>query len=196
MGHGKDTQRLIGALQVVGGALELVYGGGVGLGGGGGYLIGSGIDNLGGNIHGSAAAGHRNRGFLADLQGSFTGHGPSSEGNWGGALGGLIGGRAGSALGVGGGSGGGFGGDGGGLGGLGRLLGGGGQQQQSQPSAALGIPQTRIDAAQPLSFETPPVGSMARTPFTDVYGSRYNAPTTGTISPLEQQNLAMILRSL
>ena len=85
----KDTQRTIGALQLVGGAAAVAYGSEYGGGRGGGYLIGSGIDNLSGSAKGSAAENHRNAGFKSDLIGSFTGTGPSNYGRLGGLAGGL-----------------------------------------------------------------------------------------------------------
>lgn len=95
MGHGKDTQRFVGSLQVVGGILDAVYGGGYGGTGGGTYLIGSGIKNLSGSSSGTAAEGHRNKGFLTDLglslgaQGAAYGAGQLGGGGGGGLLGNL-----------------------------------------------------------------------------------------------------------
>lgn len=131
----------MGALQVIGGAVEMIYGGGYGGGGGGGYLIGSGIENLQGKKEGSF---NQPGGFGADLLGSFGLGGYDKHrskagmigGSVGGALGGLSGGGSGGGKSGGllraiqGGAGGNYG---GGLlsggsqgGGLGSLLGGGG----------------------------------------------------------------------
>lgn len=93
----KDVQRLIGALQVVGGAVEAFYGGGSG----GGYLIGSGVENLSGSKKGSAHV-LTGRNFLGDVEGMATGSGPSQGGRIGGTIGGLAGGY--SGMGSGGGS--------------------------------------------------------------------------------------------
>lgn len=106
----------MGALQVIGGAVEMIYGGGYGGGGGGGYLIGSGIDNLSGKKEGSF---NQPGGFGADLLGSLGLGGldrhESASGRKGAALGGLLGGLGGG------------GGGGGSKGGGGSILTGGSQ---------------------------------------------------------------------
>lgn len=197
IGHGRDTQRLVGALQLVGGALEVIYGGGYGLGGGGGYLIGSGVQNLSGDIHGSAAAGHRNQGFLADLQGSFTGTGPSTPGRYGGAagalLGGTVAGEAGTAPSS---QGGGLGsGDifktssmqgllgGGGGGGLGGLLGGGGGGGGGMLGGLGGLMGGGGQRAAAASSPPPPMLPTTETPPTIPGPTPYDDPRAQSSAP-------------
>lgn len=127
-----DTQRTIGALQVVGGALSAFYGGGAGQGGGL-YLIGSGIDNLSGDKHGTGYV-QGSDSFLKDLGGYGAG-----------ALGGL------GVFGSGGvGSGGGL------LGSLGGMLGmGKGGSSSTPPPASVPNAQTAPPIPGPSPYDEP-----------------------------------------
>ena len=162
-----DKQRTIGALQVVGGIVDAVYGGGYGGTGGGLYLIGSGARNLAGSKSGTYNQG--GRGFLTDLgaslgaQGASYGAGQLGGSGGGGGITSLLGGQ----------------GQGGGLGGM---LGGGGQQQArpAQPPPPIQSPPTQLQSPLLTPNMTPATPALAA--------------GQGRLTPQQQQQLAALLR--
>lgn len=87
---GTTGQRIVGGLQIAGGIVDMLYGGGYGGTGGGLYLIGHGIDNVSGDPKGSAHV-LTARNALKDTLGSMEAQGSSYAG---GQVGGMLGGGA------------------------------------------------------------------------------------------------------
>lgn len=151
---------------MLGGLVELYYGGGSG----GGYLIGSGLENVEGKKSGSYNKG--GRGFLGDVGGMITGKGPSTTGDYGSMIGGVLGG----AMGSGGGSGfggssvgsGGAGWSGWGLGGgnsnvsgLTSLFGGGGTQAPAYGMSTMDGGAMTVDPSANTGSTTSSLGGLS-----------------------------------